>query len=52
LIFKLALLCAVPFAWGYRLPILLAVLIIGSVGSHMPKKFRHFSLLYGAEPKS
>jgi len=52
LLFKLALLCVIPFAWKYRLPILIAVIIIGSVGSHMPRKFRHYSLIYGPEQKN
>ena len=43
---KLALLIAIPFAWSARVPILLAVMVIGSVGSHMPARFRHYSLLY------
>jgi hypothetical protein len=51
LLVKLALLCVIPFAWNQRFPILVAVVIIGSVGSHMPKKFRHYSVLYGAELK-
>ena len=50
-LFKLALLCVIPFAWSYRLPILIAVIVIGSVGSHIPKKFRHYSLIYGWEQK-
>jgi hypothetical protein len=48
---KLALLCVIPFAWSHRLPILIAVIVIGSVGSHVPKKFRHYSLIYGWEQK-
>ncbi len=51
LLFKLALLCLVPFMWSYRLPILIVVVIIGSVGSHMPGKFRHYSIIYGPEQK-
>jgi len=43
---KLALLCAVPLAWDYRLPILLTVIVIGSVGSHMPARYRYYSLIY------
>jgi hypothetical protein len=43
---KVALICAVPLAWDYRLPILLAVVVIGSVGSHMPGRYRHFSAVY------
>jgi hypothetical protein len=42
---KLALLCIVPLAWSYRLPILLVVVVIASVGSHMPGRFRYYSLL-------
>jgi hypothetical protein len=41
---KVALFAAVPLAWDFRLPILLAVLVIGSVGSHMPGRFRHYSV--------
>lgn len=43
---KLALLCAVPLAWDYRLPILLAVIVIGSFGSHMPGRFRYYSVIH------
>ena len=43
---KLALICAVPLAWDYRLPILLAVVVVGSVVSHMPGRFRHYSVVY------
>jgi hypothetical protein len=49
-IIKLALLCAVPFAWSHRFAILVAVLVIGSVGSHMTKRLRHYSVLYGLQP--
>jgi len=49
---KLAVLCIIPFAWKYRFPILIVVLIIGSIGSHMTKKLRHYSLLYGPEEKN
>ncbi len=44
-LFKLGLLLVVPFAWEHRLLILLAVVAIASVGSHMPARFRHASLL-------
>jgi hypothetical protein len=43
---KLVLLCLIPFMWSRRFPILLAVVAIASVGSHMPARFRHYSLLY------
>lgn len=43
---KLALLCAVPLAWDHRFPILLAVVVLASVGSHMPGRYRYFSVVY------
>ena len=43
---KLALLCTIPFAWSARVPILFAAVAIAGVGSHMPGKFRHYSLVY------
>jgi hypothetical protein len=43
---KLILLCLIPFFWARRFPILLVVVAIASVGSHMPLRFRHYSLLY------
>jgi hypothetical protein len=44
---KLALLCAIPFAWSARVPLLFAVVAIAGVGAHMPGKYRHYSVLYG-----
>jgi hypothetical protein len=44
---KLALVALVPWFWDYRLPILLAVVALASVGSHMPARFRYYSVLYG-----
>jgi hypothetical protein len=43
---KLGLLGMVLLAWDYRLPILLTVVVLGSVASHMPRRYRHYSLLY------
>jgi hypothetical protein len=43
---KLGLLCAVPFVRDQRFPLLLAVVVVASVGSHMPGRFRHYSWLY------
>ncbi len=43
---KLALLCCIPFAWKQRLPLLLAAVALASVASHMPGRFRHYSVLY------
>jgi hypothetical protein len=44
---KLALVAFVPWFWDYRLPILLVVVALASVGSHMPARFRYYSVLYG-----
>jgi hypothetical protein len=33
--------------WEQRVPVLVLVGILGSVGSHMPSRYRHFSLLHG-----
>jgi hypothetical protein len=43
---KVALLCVIPFAWSARVPLLFVVVALAGVGSHMPGKFRHYSLLY------
>ena len=52
MIIKLLLLCTVPFAWAHRVPIMLVVLAIGSVGSHMNKRLRHSSPVFRADPAS
>ena len=44
---KLAIVLAVPSFWEYRLLLLLSVVVIASVGSHMPARYRHYSLLHG-----
>ena len=44
---KLAILLAVPSLWEYRVPLLLLVVGIASVGSHMPARYRHYSFLRG-----
>jgi hypothetical protein len=43
---KLALLAVIPFAWSWRVPILFAVVALAGVGSHMPGRYRHYSLIY------
>jgi hypothetical protein len=43
---KLALLAIVPFAWSWRVPILFGVVALAGVGSHMPGRYRHYSLIY------
>lgn len=44
---KLLILLVVPYAWDYRLPLLLLVVAIASVSSHMPGRYRHYSILQG-----
>jgi hypothetical protein len=42
---KVLLMCIVLWLWNYRIPVLVVIIVIGSVGSHMPKRFRHYSLM-------
>lgn len=41
---KMLILCSLPWFWRQRVPLLFAVIVLGSVGSHMPKRLRHYSL--------
>ncbi len=43
---KLGILLAVPIFWEQRLALLLLVVVIASVGSHMPARFRHYSFVH------
>src|SRR5271165_1027242 len=42
---KVLLLCLVPLLWQYRVAILIVVLMLASAGSHMPRRYRHVSVL-------
>ena len=42
---KVSLLCLIPCLWTCRVPILIAVIIIASIGSHMPRRYRYYSIL-------
>jgi len=42
---KVLLLCLVPLLWNYRFAILMVVLVMASAGSHMPRRYRHYSVL-------
>jgi hypothetical protein len=44
---KMLLLCLIPWLWDYRVPILAVVIVIASVSSHMPARFRYYSFLHG-----
>jgi hypothetical protein len=43
---KLLLLCLIPLFWEHRVFLLALVVVIASVGSHMPARFRYYSLLH------
>ena len=43
---KLGILLAVPIFWEQGLGLLLLVVVIASVGSHMPARFRHYSFVH------
>jgi hypothetical protein len=42
---KLLLLSTIPVFWEHRVALLLSTVIVASVGSHMPSRFRHYSFL-------
>jgi hypothetical protein len=44
---KLVLLAAIGVAWDLRILLLTLALVIGSVSSHMPGRWRYYSLLHG-----
>jgi hypothetical protein len=43
---KLILLVAAGVWWDQRVPLLLLVLLLGSVGSHLPARFRYYSVIH------
>ena len=45
-IVKMLLLCLIPWLWEYRVAILVIVIVIASVGSHMPARFRYYSFVH------
>lgn len=44
---KLLILSLVPLFWEHRVAILLVVVVVGSVGSHMTSRLRHYCVLPG-----
>jgi hypothetical protein len=48
---KILLLCFIPWLWSFRVAILMVVLVMASVSSHLPHRFRNFSVLKGQEVK-
>lgn len=43
---KTGLLSLIPWLWDYRLVIVAVVIVIASVGSHMPARFRYYSFVH------
>ena len=48
-ILHVGLVALVHLTPGLMVPLLWGALISGCIGSHMPRRFRHWSLLYGRE---
>lgn len=46
-ILKTALTAAAGLWWGQRAALLVGVVVLGSVGSHMPARYRHYSFRHG-----
>jgi hypothetical protein len=44
---KMGLLLVIPWCWSHRVWLLVAVLVLASLGSHAPRRWRHFSLRHG-----
>jgi len=44
---KIALLAAVGICWSCRIWLLTAIMIIGGIASHMPARYRYYSVLHG-----
>ncbi|MCC7133859.1 MAG: hypothetical protein IT352_14460 [Gemmatimonadales bacterium] len=49
---KLGLLAALPLAGVAAVPLLLVVVVLASVGAHMPSRYRHYSILLGRPLRS
>lgn len=49
---KLGLLSALPFAGGAAVSLLLAAVVLASVGAHMPARYRHYSVRLGRPLRS
>jgi hypothetical protein len=44
-VLKVTLLAAVPVFWEQRVALLIAVTVLAGVSSHMPARYRHYSLV-------
>jgi hypothetical protein len=43
---KILILCLIPWVWDQRVAVLIVVIVVGSIGSHMPYTLRHY-LVWG-----
>lgn len=50
-VLKLLLLLLILVAWDARVAVLYSVVAIAGIGSHMPGKYRHYSVYYGRNMK-
>ena len=44
---KLGLMALIPWCWDQRVWLLAAIIVLASVGSHMPARFRYYSWIEG-----
>jgi len=49
---KIVLLTSVLVFWNHRVPILITVVVIASIGSHMPRALRHWTPFQKEEPET
>ena len=45
ILIKITLLLLIPVFWEQRISLLICILIIGAIGSHLPKRYRHKSFI-------
>jgi len=46
---KIVLVALVAVLWNYRVALLTAVIVIGGISSHMPGRYRYFSVAHGRQ---
>ncbi len=44
---KIGLVLAVPAFWSFRVALLTTAVVIGGIASHMPGRYRYYSILHG-----
>lgn len=46
---KIALVAAVPALWSFRIALLTVAIVIGGIASHMPGRYRYYSIIHGRQ---